>query len=50
MSPDQEYLEKQNKAEQEKLQQKVQALTDVDYKDIYKKGMNIYIYLKYLDF
>lgn len=40
MSPDAQYMEKRNKAEQEKLQQKVQALTDADYKDIYEKGMN----------
>lgn len=40
MSPDEQYLEKRNKAEQEKLRQKIQALSDIDYKDIYEKGMN----------
>lgn len=40
MSPDEQYVEKQNKAEEEKLLQKVQALTDVDRKDIYEKGKN----------
>ncbi|XP_053507723.1 presequence protease, mitochondrial isoform X1 [Ictalurus furcatus] len=41
MSPDAQYMEKRNKAEQEKLQQKVQALTDADYKDIYEKGLQL---------
>uniref|UniRef100_A0A4W5QMC7 Pitrilysin metalloproteinase 1 n=1 Tax=Hucho hucho TaxID=62062 RepID=A0A4W5QMC7_9TELE len=38
MSPDEAYLEKQVKAEQEKLQKKVQALSESDKKDIYEKG------------
>lgn len=40
MSPDEQYLEKRKKVEHEKLQQKVQDLTDVDYKAIYEKGTN----------
>ncbi|KAK3513785.1 hypothetical protein QTP70_028897 [Hemibagrus guttatus] len=42
MSPDEQYLEKRKKAEHEKLQQKVQALTDVDCKAIYEKGRSIF--------
>lgn len=38
MSPDEAYLEKQVKAEEEKLQKKVQALSESDKKDIYEKG------------
>lgn len=38
MSPDEAYLEKQAKAEEEKLQKKVQALSDSDRKEIYEKG------------
>lgn len=38
MSPDDAYLEKQAKAEEEKLQKKIQALTDSDRKEIYEKG------------
>lgn len=41
MSPDEQYVEKQNKAEQEKLQQKIQALTEADRKDIYEKGLQL---------
>lgn len=38
MGPDEQFLEKRNKAEQDKLQEKLHALTDVDRKDIYEKG------------
>ncbi len=38
MSPDEAYMEKQAKAEEEKLQKKVQALSDSDRKEIYEKG------------
>lgn len=38
MSPDDVYLEKQAKAEEEKLQKKIQALSDSDRKEIYDKG------------
>lgn len=38
MSPDEAYLEKQAKAEEEKLRRKIQALSDGDRKDIYEKG------------
>ncbi|XP_076838253.1 presequence protease, mitochondrial [Brachyhypopomus gauderio] len=41
MSPDEQYLEKRSLAEHEKLQQKVQALTDTDRKDIYEKGLQL---------
>ncbi|KAI5624250.1 presequence protease, mitochondrial precursor, partial [Silurus asotus] len=41
MSPDEQYMEKLNKAEQEKLKQKVQVLTEVDFKDIYEKGLQL---------
>ncbi|CAK6968750.1 presequence protease%2C mitochondrial [Scomber scombrus] len=41
MSPDEAYLEKQAKAEEEKLQKKIQALTDSDRKDIYEKGLEL---------
>ncbi|KAK2868569.1 hypothetical protein Q7C36_000440 [Tachysurus vachellii] len=41
MSPDEQYLEKRKKVEHEKLQQKVQDLTDVDYKAIYEKGLQL---------
>lgn len=43
MSPDEAYLEKQVKAEEEKLQKKVQALSESDKKDIYEKGQ-FYVY------
>uniref|UniRef100_A0A7N8XF73 Pitrilysin metalloproteinase 1 n=1 Tax=Mastacembelus armatus TaxID=205130 RepID=A0A7N8XF73_9TELE len=41
MSPDEAYLEKQAKTEEEKLQEKIQALTDSDRKDIYEKGLEL---------
>ncbi|KAM4604990.1 presequence protease, mitochondrial-like [Polymixia lowei] len=41
MSPDQSYLEKQAKAEEDKLQQKIQALSDGDKKEIYEKGLEL---------
>lgn len=40
MSPDQAYMENQAKAEEEKLQRKVQGLSDADRKEIYGKGSN----------
>lgn len=40
MSPDEAYLEKQAQAEEEKLQKKIQALSDGDRKEIYGKGKN----------
>ncbi|KAM3866382.1 presequence protease, mitochondrial [Diretmus argenteus] len=41
MSPDDAYLEKQAKAEEEKLQKKIQALSDSDRKEIYEKGLEL---------
>ncbi|KAM9323323.1 presequence protease, mitochondrial [Pholidichthys leucotaenia] len=41
MSPDEAYLEKQAKAEEEKLQRKIQALSENDRKDIYEKGLEL---------
>ncbi|KAM6989396.1 presequence protease, mitochondrial [Tautogolabrus adspersus] len=41
MSPDEVYLEKQAKAEEEKLQKKIQALSDSDKKEIYEKGLEL---------
>ncbi|XP_034558325.1 presequence protease, mitochondrial [Notolabrus celidotus] len=41
MSPDDTYLEKQAKAEEEKLQKKIQALSEGDKKDIYEKGLEL---------
>ncbi|XP_024291272.1 presequence protease, mitochondrial isoform X1 [Oncorhynchus tshawytscha] len=41
MSPDEAYLEKQVKAEEEKLQKKIQALSESDKKDIYEKGLEL---------
>ncbi|XP_070774904.1 presequence protease, mitochondrial [Enoplosus armatus] len=41
MSPDEAYMEKQAKAEEEKLQKKIQALSDSDRKDIYEKGLEL---------
>ncbi|KAJ8396104.1 hypothetical protein AAFF_G00021770 [Aldrovandia affinis] len=41
MSPDQSFYEKQAKAEQDKLQQKTQALSESDRKDIYAKGLQL---------
>ncbi|XP_059200477.1 presequence protease, mitochondrial [Centropristis striata] len=41
MSPEETYLEKQAKAEEEKLQKKIQALSDRDRKEIYEKGLEL---------
>uniref|UniRef100_A0A674BV77 Presequence protease, mitochondrial n=1 Tax=Salmo trutta TaxID=8032 RepID=A0A674BV77_SALTR len=41
MSPDEAYLEKQVKAEEEKLQKNIQALSESDKKDIYEKGLEL---------
>ncbi|XP_044075003.1 presequence protease, mitochondrial [Siniperca chuatsi] len=41
MSPDEAYMEKQSKAEEEKLQKKIQALSDSDRKEIYEKGLEL---------
>uniref|UniRef100_A0A3B4AEQ8 Pitrilysin metalloproteinase 1 n=1 Tax=Periophthalmus magnuspinnatus TaxID=409849 RepID=A0A3B4AEQ8_9GOBI len=41
MSPDEQYLDKQAKSEEEKLQQKVQVLTEEDRKEIYDKGLEL---------
>lgn len=41
MSPDESYLEKQAKIEAEKLQQKVQALSENDKEQIYQKGLEL---------
>ncbi|XP_056913748.1 presequence protease, mitochondrial isoform X2 [Takifugu flavidus] len=41
MKPDEAYMEKQVKAEEEKLGGKVQALTDADRKEIYEKGLEL---------
>ncbi|XP_062260148.1 presequence protease, mitochondrial [Platichthys flesus] len=41
MSPDEAYLEKQAKAEEEKLQRKIQALSDSDRKEIHEKGLEL---------
>ncbi|AWP03603.1 putative presequence protease mitochondrial [Scophthalmus maximus] len=41
MSPDEAYLEKQAKAEEEKLQRKIQTLSDSDRKEIYEKGLEL---------
>lgn len=38
MNPDEAYMEKQVKAEEDKLRRKVQALSDTDRKEIYQKG------------
>lgn len=38
MTPEEKYLDKQAEAEEQKLQHKIQNLTDVDLKDIYEKG------------
>lgn len=43
MSPDEAYLEKQAQAEEEKLQKKIQALSDSDRKEIYDKGKNTHL-------
>ncbi|KAG7219989.1 hypothetical protein INR49_001088 [Caranx melampygus] len=41
MSPDDAYLEKQAQAEEEKLQKKIQVLSDSDKKEIYEKGLEL---------
>lgn len=41
MSPDDTYLEKQAKAEEEKLHRKIEALSDIDRKEIYEKGLEL---------
>ncbi|XP_041847392.1 presequence protease, mitochondrial [Melanotaenia boesemani] len=41
MSPDEAYLEKQAKAEEKKLQDKIQVLSDCDRKEIYEKGLEL---------
>lgn len=41
MSPDDQYLEKQAKAEEDKLHKKVQALTQEDRKEIFDKGLEL---------
>lgn len=41
MSPDDAYLEKQAKAEEEKLLQKTQNLSESDRKEIYEKGLQL---------
>ncbi|XP_033988015.1 presequence protease, mitochondrial [Trematomus bernacchii] len=41
MSPDETYVEKQAKAEEEKLQKKIQALSESDRKEIYEKGLEL---------
>lgn len=38
MSPDQAYMEKQAQQEEEKLQRKIQTLSDSDRREIYEKG------------
>lgn len=38
MSPDENYLEKQAKEEEEKLHRKIKGLSDADKTDIYEKG------------
>uniref|UniRef100_A0A9J7ZH26 Presequence protease, mitochondrial n=1 Tax=Cyprinus carpio carpio TaxID=630221 RepID=A0A9J7ZH26_CYPCA len=38
MSPDERFLEKQAEAEEQKLQEKIQNLSDADHKDIYEKA------------
>lgn len=40
MSPEEAYLQKQATAEEEKLQKKIQLLSDSDRKHIYEKGKN----------
>uniref|UniRef100_A0A8C6UT94 Presequence protease, mitochondrial n=1 Tax=Neogobius melanostomus TaxID=47308 RepID=A0A8C6UT94_9GOBI len=41
MSPDEQYVEKRARAEEEKLQRKVQALTEDDRRQIYEKGLEL---------
>uniref|UniRef100_A0A8C1EI87 Presequence protease, mitochondrial n=1 Tax=Cyprinus carpio carpio TaxID=630221 RepID=A0A8C1EI87_CYPCA len=40
MSPDERFLEKQAEAEEQKLQEKIQNLSDADHKDIYEKAQD----------
>lgn len=42
MNPEEAYMEKQVKAEEEKLGGKVRALTDADRKQIYEKGSSTF--------
>uniref|UniRef100_A0AAQ5XFW1 Presequence protease, mitochondrial n=1 Tax=Amphiprion ocellaris TaxID=80972 RepID=A0AAQ5XFW1_AMPOC len=41
MSPEDDYLEKQAKAEEEKLHKKIEVLSDGDRKEIYEKGLEL---------
>uniref|UniRef100_A0A3Q1EMH6 Presequence protease, mitochondrial n=1 Tax=Acanthochromis polyacanthus TaxID=80966 RepID=A0A3Q1EMH6_9TELE len=41
MSPEDAYLEKQAKAEEEKLHKKIEVLSDSDRKEIYEKGLEL---------
>uniref|UniRef100_A0A3B4G507 Pitrilysin metalloproteinase 1 n=1 Tax=Pundamilia nyererei TaxID=303518 RepID=A0A3B4G507_9CICH len=41
MSPEESYLEKQAKAEEEKLQKKIEVFSDSDRKQIYEKGLEL---------
>ncbi|XP_067108904.1 presequence protease, mitochondrial isoform X1 [Osmerus mordax] len=41
MSPDDAYLDKQARTEEDKLQLKIQALSDSDKQDIYQKGLEL---------
>lgn len=41
MSPDENYLEKQAKEEEEKLHRKIKGLSDADRTDIYEKGLEL---------
>lgn len=41
MSPDEQFMEKQARAEEDKLQRKIQALTQEDRKEIYQKGLEL---------
>lgn len=41
MSPEDTYLEKQAKAEEEKLHKKIEVLSDGDRKEIYEKGLEL---------
>ncbi|XP_076014931.1 presequence protease, mitochondrial [Genypterus blacodes] len=41
MSPDEAYLEKQARAEEEKLHKKIQDLSEGDKKEIYEKGLEL---------
>lgn len=41
MSPDERFLEKQTEAEEQKLKQKIQNLSEADHKDIYEKCLQL---------